>query len=578
MEAKSSIPKAYSKFWRINRSNREATELALGLRAARKVAGHIGRNVKPVFWKGMAENESRFILLDPNLIKGRYPIPHKTYDLLVGQVVLEGLSAIEFQEWVKEKTLKRLSGVDEQTRPYIEPMVRGAENIYINQLAKNQIWSFYLMDYFSYILSRNFRDPDLPPTPESVSDLWQQKSILKQVSEKHHPYYEDLLDTLEAYTDRIRSIAWLPVMSQRREARIKLYPEMWQEIEKIISRWEGFPPNPGAVNWYDENGPQGYPDLKENEEREDEGDPTVTVEDIGGGLDPKLAEDVSVILDEKAPLVLNSAVAVDEPGAQPMETRIEKGQVPADMAPDEVQVRRMRNLFKKQELLIRQLRRRRLRRGLAEGKLDALRLYRAPVDGKIFKQKQIPGPDHLWQICIVADASASMSGREEPAEGIKRLGRPWEIAEKSFVSLAAAARGTGNLLDIYAYRAERNVCLLTQLHDGKNLYSVSPSGRTPSGQAIMAVGTLLKKKYKNSIIVHITDGAANCGAGLGTALDFCRRQNIEVFTLGCGCNRPTRDFLKEFFPPGHLYFLESIHFLADGLEQLLRQKILGSFK
>ena len=70
MEAKSPIPKSYSKFWRINRSNCEATELALGLRAARKVAGHIGRNVKPVFWKGMAENESRFILLDPNLIKG----------------------------------------------------------------------------------------------------------------------------------------------------------------------------------------------------------------------------------------------------------------------------------------------------------------------------------------------------------------------------------------------------------------------------------------------------------------------------------------------------------------------------
>jgi hypothetical protein len=94
MEVRSPIPKSYSKFWRVNRSGHEATELALGLRAVRKVADHIGRNVKPVFWKGMAENESRFILLDPELIKGTYPIPPQTYDLLVGQVVLEGFLAM----------------------------------------------------------------------------------------------------------------------------------------------------------------------------------------------------------------------------------------------------------------------------------------------------------------------------------------------------------------------------------------------------------------------------------------------------------------------------------------------------
>jgi hypothetical protein len=577
MEAKSSIPKAYSKFWRINRSNCEATELALSLRAARKVASHIGRNVKPVFWKGMAENESRFILLDPNLIKGKYPIPHKRYDLLVGQVVLEGLSAIEFHEWVKERTLKGLSGVNDYTRPYIEQMIIGAENIYVNELAKNRIWSFYLMDYFSYSLSRNFRDPALPPTPESFSDLWQKQYILNLVPEKCHPYYEDLFDVLESYTKQVRLIALQPVMSQRREGRIKLYVEIWRDIEKIISQWESFPLNPEAVNFYDESGPKSNQDFEENEGGKDDAEEPVNAEEVRG-LDPKLAEDVSVILDEKNPFVLSAAVAVDEPGARSMETRIEKGKVPEDMAPDEIQVRRMRNLFKKQELLIRQIRRRRLRRGLAEGKLDALRLYRAPLDGKIFKQNQTPGPDHFWQICIVADASASMSGRDEPTDGKERLRRPWEIAEKSFVSLAIAARGFGNLLDIYAYHAEKNVCILSQLYHGKNLYSVSPSGRTPSGQAIMAVGTLLNKKYKNSLIVHITDGAANCGLSLGTALEYCRSHQIDVFTLGCGCNRQTRDFLKEFFPPDHLYFLKSVHDLADGLEHLFRQKILGSIR
>jgi len=577
MEVKSPFSKPYSKFWRINRSRREATELALGLRAVRKVAGHIGRNVKPIFWKGMAKNESRFILLDPNMINSIYPIPHKTFDLLVGQVVLEGLSSMEFHEWVKERTLKTLSGLNDHTRPYIEHMITGAENIYVNELARNRIWSFYLINYFSYILSRNFRDPALPPTPESFSNLWQKRSILNQVPKKCHPYYEDLLDVLENYTRHLGSIALQSAMSHRREDRIKLYVEMWLNIEKIISQWESFQLSPDAVNLYDEAGPKGKPDFEENKEGEDDAGEPVHSEDTRG-LVPELAEDVSIILDEKNLTVLNVAVAVDEPGARPMETQVEKGQVTADIAPDDVQVRRMQKIFKKQEFLIRQTRRRHVRRGLAEGKLDALRLYRVPLDGKVFKNKQIFGPDHLWQICIVADASASMSGKDEPAEGKQRLRRPWEIAEKSFVSLATAARGYGNLLDIYAYRAEKNVCILTQLYHGKNLYSVSPSGRTPSGQAIMAVGSMLNKKYKNSIIVHITDGAANCGLGMGTALDYCRRHEIDVFTLGCGCNRQTRDFLKEFFPPGHLYFLKSIDYLADGLEHLFRQKILGSIK
>jgi hypothetical protein len=577
MEAKSSIPKAYSKFWRINRSGREAMELALGLRAMRKVAGHMGRNVKPIFWKGMVEKDSRFILLDPDLINGTYPIPHKIYDLLVGQVVLEGLSAMEFHEWVKDRTLESLSGINDHTRPYIEQMITGAENIYVNELVRNRIWSFYLLDYFTYNLSRNLRDPALPPTPESFSDLWQKQFILNQVLEKCHPYYEDLFDVLESYTKQVRLIALQPVMKQRREDRIKLYVQIWRDIEKIISQWESFSLNPEGVDFFDEAGPRGKPDFEENEEGKDDAEEPVNAGEVRG-LDLNLAEDVSLILDDKSSRIFSIAVAVDEPGARPMETRVEKGQVIADLAPDEVQVRRMRKLFKKQEVLIRQIRRRRVRRGLAEGKLDAPRLYRVPMDGKIFKNNLIPGPDHFWQICIVADASASMSGKDETAEGKERLRRPWEMAEKCFVSLATAAQGYGNLLDIYAYRAERNVCILTQLTHGKNLYSVSPSGRTPSGQAIMTVGTWLNNKYKHSLIVHITDGAANCGLSMGTALDYCRRHKIEVFTLGCGCNRQTRDFLKEFFSPGHLYFLKSIHDLADGLEHLFREKILGSIK
>ena len=39
---------AYSEYWRKNRSHHDATELALSLRALRKVAGHISKKLKPI--------------------------------------------------------------------------------------------------------------------------------------------------------------------------------------------------------------------------------------------------------------------------------------------------------------------------------------------------------------------------------------------------------------------------------------------------------------------------------------------------------------------------------------------------
>ena len=152
--------------------------------------------------------------------------------------------------------------------------------------------------------------------------------------------------------------------------------------------------------------------------------------------------------------------------------------------------------------------------------------------------------------------------------------KPWNTAEKTFISVAEAAKGTGNLLDIYAYNAEKNVCSLTKLYHGGELYSVMPAGRTPSGQAIVGAATMLRRKYKKSMIIHITDGAANCGLRLSEAVDHCTRMGIEVFTIGCGCTKQTRDFLRGSFPPGHVYFMQSIDYLSVGIEYLFKRKIL----
>jgi hypothetical protein len=536
------------------------------LRALRKVTGHIGRNVKPVYWKGMVEPDERSILVDPEATLGLYPIPHKSFDLLVGKVVLEGLASIEWSDWVLDKVIKSVTDIPEEVKPFFAAFLAAAEDIYIDELARPRVWSLYLNNFWKTALSTETRDPELPPSPDSLVNVWRSSVILGEKPDQLHYYYDDPLEILTNQTDRIREVTSVPTSRERRERRIDLYQEIWSQIYEAISEWEDFQIHPDAINMLDEAAPKST--LPESEEIQEPSEADEEEERELDGLDPDLAEEVRSIMEEgDTDLTQDIAVAVQEPEAKSMETFYKRGVAKTDVQPDELQVKRLRRIFREQESLIRRVRRRQIRRGLIEGKLDARRLYRVPLDGKVFKNRQAPGSDYLWQICIVADASASMAGK-----GGRQ--KPWHIAEKTFVSVAEAAKGFRNLLDIYAYNAEKNRCTLTQLYHGDALYSVMPMGRTPSGQAIAAAAMRINKKYKKSMIIHITDGAANCGLRISDAVSYCQKNNIEVFTIGCGCTQQTRNFLREAFPEGHVYFMKNINYLSVGLEYLFKRKIL----
>jgi hypothetical protein len=557
----------YSKYWRKSRSHHDATELALSLRALRKVAAHIGNNVKPIYWEGMVETDNRSIILDPEITNGLFPIRYNSFDILVGQVVLEGLSSIEWTEWVSDKVIKGFQELPETARPYLECIVNAAEDIYIQGLSKIPIWSLYLTSYWKSELKKEDRDPQLPPSPISLANTWEKKAILEEISPNLHFYYDDILEILTEYTEEIRKVSSLDSPAARRDKRIDMYTAMLSRVYLAISEWEEFEFGPQAINLLDEAGPQGdLPEddfLKESDEEKEEEE-----EKEEKGLDPDLADEVSTLLEEEdANLTQSIAVAVRNPEAGFMETVVKRGVVKTSTHADELLLARLRNIFRKQESLIRQSRRKHVRRGLTEGKLDARRLYRVPLDGKVFKNREAPGHENYWQICVVADASASMAGKGE-------YQKPWLTAEKTFVALAEAAKAFRNLLDIYAYSAEKGVCVLTQLYHGSELFSVLPTGRTPSGQAIMGAAMRLSHKYKKKMIIHITDGAANCGLRLDEAIGYCEQNNVELFTIGCGCNKQTRDFLREYFTPETLFFMKNISYLPIGIERLFRKKVL----
>jgi hypothetical protein len=562
-------PEVYSKYWRKNRSRHEATELALGLRALRKVAGHLGPNVKPIFWDGMVEANESVIILRPDDVKGLYPMPPRIFDILVGQVAHEGLASIEWTELVRDRVRKDIPKQSPEIWPFLENFIEAAEDIYIYQLTGDRIWSKYLFSFYRQEAYRNFRDPSLPPSGPSLANIWRRKVIMDDVPNGLHFYYDDLLEILTQSVAEIKKVALQPSLRSRREGRIILYQEIWSALEAVISEWEIFLFAEDAIGIPDQDAPPGDLDkdldeLKAGDEEDDQRE--------SGKLGQELVDQINAILeDEESDLAKNVAVAVSEPEARSMPVEFKRGQALVNAQADPILVKRLERIFYEQEALIRKSRKRYYRRGLFEGRLDHRRLYRVPLDGRVFKNRENPSSDYLWQICLVADASASMTGRS--ATNV-----PWHTAEKTFIALTKASEGFKNILDIFAYNAERSICTLTQLYHGRELYTVVPTGRTPSGQAIMAAALSLKKKYKRSMIIHITDGAANCGLPLSDAVDYCLRNNIDVFTIGCDCNQQTRDFLHEAFPPERLYFMKNIDYLAEGLERLFKQKILATAK
>lgn len=556
----------YSRYWRKNYSRHEATELAAALAAMRKVAGHIGINVKPIYWQGMSASPGNSIILNPADIKGTYPIPFQKIDLMVGKVVREAFGCIEWDEWVEDQVKRRVSLPAEEMKDYLDNLICTLEDIYITELVRPTVWHLYLSKYWRTLINKRERDPSLPPTASSIASVWREVMFFQTLPSNLHYYYDDLIKVLLENFEKITELKNLSTLTERRERRVEIYLKMWTRICSIIGEWEKFVFAPDAVNIEDEAGAKiKKPDTREKKEEDagqdgEEGKPT--------GLDEELAAEVSFKLDEgESDLTQHISVAVEDPRAKAMNTIFTRAVAKCNLNPNQSQVERLRRIFQIQKTMARRARVKGIIRGVDMGKIDARRLYRVPLDGKIFKMRDILGSDYAWNISIVADASASMAGKGTAH-------KPWTVAEQTFVSLAQAAKGFFNHLEVFGYQEKSNQCNLIQLYREGELYTITPEGKTPTGQAIIAAAMLMKKNDRRKLIIHITDGAANCGVSVVDALEYCRRNGIDLITIGCGCNVQTKQFLLERYPRGAVYLMDDIHHLPEGLEILFRDRLL----
>jgi hypothetical protein len=575
--AKSNIPpakhtKVYSRYWRKNISCHEATEMAAVLAAMRKVTSHIGGNVKPLYWRGMYCPSDGAIFLDPDEIKGTYPVPYRKIDFLVGQVVRDSFLCLEWNEWVREEVKKRASSMGQELDRYLDYLIIAAEEIYIDELVRPSVWSLYLSKYFRFqSRTKGKRDPSLPPVPSSLASIWRKNIFLQFFPDNLHHYYDDLMRILLDSTVAIKGVKKLATVVERRESRVDIYLGMWNKVCQVISQWERFDLSPDGVGIQDESGQKV---KMEKQEDDTEDDPSSEDENLDSSeeLKQELAEEISSILDEgKTDLTKSIGAVLQDPDAEPMATVFSRGVAECIATVDNNQVKRLKNIFEKQEVMIRKSRKMRVKRGLDMGDMDVRRLYRVPFCENIFKRKEIKQNDLSWSIAIVADASASMGRRVGVS---KTFSSSWLMAEQTFVSLAEAAKGFSNHLEVYGYFELNGQCEVVRLYNKSKLFTLYPVGQTPSGQAILAVAMIIKKTRNNKkLIIHITDGETNCGLDVAHAIEYCQKNRVDLITIGCGYNRKTQNILKEQYTTG-IYLMDNIDRLPEGLECLFREKLL----
>ncbi len=557
----------YSEYWRRNKSSLEIREMAYALRALRKVGEYITTNFKPVEWRGMSDSNEGKIWVDTAPFLGEYPIPPGKMDVLVGLAAHEAFHCKEWSDTVWLAVKEETSNLAEAHKTFLRRMVDVGEDIYVNHAARDTVWQNYISKIWSWRRPGETRDLSLPPVPQCLFRIWGGLSLENKEPGPFHEDYLEPLIILQSFTEDIINSRKLPSLTERSNYRSKIYLELWSYLKKYIEEWEAQTPlHLEGVDILDEKGRKELGDDpdKPAEETEEDYDIPAEQEEKYSEVQKTIPRDVAsyikaALSDETARDVTPFVeVIAGEKTSELLKTLFWNSTYPCRTNPDPGLVNRLKRIFDIQ--ISKDFR---PNRGLLYGKLDGRRLYRYSFNRRVFKKKEIVF-DNSWNITILVDASLSMKGK---------YGREWRLTEYTFASLYEAIKSSNNRLDVLCYFERADHCEVVRLLHHKKLYTVVPNGRTPTGQAIIAAA-LKTPKDKRRLLIHITDGEPNCGVSVDYAIKYCRKEKIDLVTLGCGYNEQVKEQFKNQYGK-NLFLIDSVEQLPGGMETLLRRKLLN---
>lgn len=539
--------KGHSNYWRITRSGSEASELAGVLRSLSAVAGHIGMNIGRITWAGQISPEAdrESIILPPEFILNDYPVPHGKIDVLVGVTVHEAMRQSEWSSFVWKEMLQKEETYFNKRSNYLKKdilwkMFSAGENIYIQQRASKNILGDYTLKARKILIPGMLRDPSRKPTPWHMFDLWEQTVLDNYYHSHTNSLYLEPLNVLKEKAKELKNIACSKKsVTVRCVDRAEVYLDTFFKIEPFIPQWDKEP-----VTYFE----TGTTKIKPKKKKRDK-EKKKKIQAIS----PDMWEDINIELargsKDLTPLI-QKACDNDE---KVLRTTLSDFTVPANASIDKKLVGRLRNVFQYYAQRVKKI-----NRGLESGKIDRRKLYRAPINGRCFKIEQMIA-EFAWNFSVVVDASMSMAGFK------------WKVVENTMSALRKSLEGYNNKLKIFGYFEWDGVCLVSELLRNNILYSIAPTGRTPSGQAIIAAALLMPRKTnKRKYILHITDGESNSGADVQYAIDFCKKENIDMITLGCSY-KDKEKLISQYGK--QLQFLDTIDDLPKAVEKLF-QRIL----
>ncbi len=531
-----------SDYWRLNRSGFESVELANVLRAMRKVAGHLGPNVGRIEYTGMSRGGGTAIIIEPAMLMGQYPIPSEKIDHLVGLVTHEALHRTEWSDHVwklLEPTIRTLGGL---ANVRLQKIVSVAEDIYVDLVADKTVFGLYTPT----VRKEAFAETRAGFNPSSLSldalvYLWWTAAWGGNGDHEPVPAYENSLHALEALTGRLREIGDMEKgVTERCKKRAEVYLDTWEAIKDSVSSLATIDK---TLKW--------YPSLAEKKAPDAQTRKTTTVK---RPLSAYVMHQIELQLALDSPditPIIQSVVGHDNDDVVP--TSRWDFSIPSRPVVDPHLVARLKSLF-----LNYATRKTVVNRGLLSGKVDRRRLYRAPVSGRCFHQKE-KLPELDWNVTLLMDASGSMRGNK------------WRMVENTVGNLHKALIGSRNHFQAYAYFEVDGVCMISRLIRDRQLLSVPPSGQTASGQAIIAVAYFMPKGRKRNLLIHVTDGESNLGCDVRYGIEYCRKQKIHLVTLGCAY-KDRHAMVRQY--GRSIQFVDHYGQLPRAIERLLRHTFL----
>lgn len=495
----------YSEFWRRNKSPTELLELANLLSALRKTASFVGRNVGDIVWSGM--DYSYGIALDPSLVMGKYPVPASKTDIMAGVTIQRAFEKTEWSDRVKKTALSQLQLSPDYSLnlDLFNAYLDVCEKVYLDCLSNHSVLGFYTEKARRWKIAERSAEFVHPPSVSELFCIWWAMAADRCGTGYKEDYaggsaeglvYGKPLALLNSMvgqlTDECPNINGV---SERGDFRLGLYMSIWPGLLEHIELWSNVIRDRKAAN----GSTIGFGKEIEKILRRKKPDYT---DDVRGNV--KNVDDVVQI--EANDIVMRAEDKIDK------------------------------ILLHNLQLVIKAVAQRKTsyNRGLKSGKIDRRRLYRAPTTGAVFELKK-----HSFElandIALLVDATGSMS---DP--------RKWRQTETVYQTLFSAIRLYNRKARVFAYNEVKNICRLTELYtDKEGFFTVLPHGKTASGEAIIATGINLKGRDKKPFIIHITDGASNWGCGVANAIAFCKKNRINLLTLGMGCAMNSKQALRK---------------------------------